>query len=88
MKVIRHRFLKFACNEIEESKHGGSIIITGSPNNREDSDIKIEDDDDIGRNLDMPNEVVGELEVFLDYESDYSIEEEIRKPFRKGKKSF
>ena len=82
-KVIHHRFLEDAYNEIKESKHGANIVITGPPNNGEDSDIEIEDEDDIGRNSDMPNKVVGELDVFLDYKSDDSIEEEIRKACRK-----
>ena len=38
------------------------------------------------KNSDMPNEVVGKLDIFLDYESDDSVEEEIRKPCKKRKK--
>ena len=48
-KVIHHRFLEDAYNEIE-SKNGDSIVITGPPNNGEDCDIKTEDEGDIGRN--------------------------------------
>ena len=44
-KVIHHRFLKDTYNEIEESEHEGSIVITGPPNNGEESDIEIEDED-------------------------------------------
>ena len=64
-KVIHHHFPEDAYSEIEESKHGNSILITGPPNNGEDSDIEIEDEDDIGRSSDVPNEVVGELDVFF-----------------------
>ena len=86
-KVVHQRILQDAYITIEDSKHGGTIVITGPPSNGEDSDVEVEDENDIVRNPTMPDEVVGELDVFLDDGRSSSDEEyESSQPQKKMKR--
>ena len=86
-KVIQHRFIQDAYDTIEQTEHGGSIVITGPHNDGEDSDIEVLDDTEMDEAHNMPNEVAGELDVFIDGESSDSDEEEvIREPSKKKAK--
>ena len=60
-KVIRHRFIQNAYVTIEQTEHGGSVVITGPHNNGEDSDIEMVDVTEMDESHNMPNGVAGEL---------------------------
>ena len=67
-KVSHHRYLRHAVDEIEESSTTrADIVITGPPDGGDGSDTECADEDEMDPEK-MPNEVAGEVDVFLEDE--------------------
>ena len=66
-RISHHRYFADAVTDIEERGRNATIAITGPPHGGEDSDMEIEDDEDLTENVELPNEIDGvEVDVFYE----------------------
>ena len=75
-RISHHRYFADAVTEIEERGRNATIAITGPPHGGEDSDMELEDDEDLTENVELPNEIAGEVDVFYEESSSESEGEE------------
>ena len=75
-RISHHRYFADAVTEIKERGRNATIAITGPPHGGEDSDMELEDDEDLTENVELPNEIAGEVDVFYEESSSESEGEE------------
>ena len=64
-RVTHHRYLSEAIDEVATSSTAGAdIVITGPPDGGDGSDLECCDEDELDQN-ELPNEIAGEVDVFM-----------------------
>ena len=69
-RITHHKFLQDAVSEVEKSGKSVSIAICGPPDGGDDSDIELENDNEMTEVENLPKEIAGEVDVFYESDSD------------------